>query len=80
MERAEDLGLSLSLSSSLAPRTHHVAMLLRAPGKCYFNYYDSLLALRQIPREIRDANAIPCARLLLREEISGDAAAPCEAQ
>ncbi|RLM65348.1 homeobox-leucine zipper protein HOX17-like [Panicum miliaceum] len=36
MERAEDLGLSLSLSSSLAaaPRTHHVAaMLLRSPGK-----------------------------------------------
>ncbi|CAO2036013.1 unnamed protein product [Urochloa humidicola] len=35
MERAEDLGLSLSLSSSLvAPRTHHVAaMLLRSPEK-----------------------------------------------
>nr|ACR36347.1 unknown [Zea mays] len=35
MERVEDLGLSLSLSSSLAsPRTHHVAtMLLRAPEK-----------------------------------------------
>ncbi|XP_048553166.1 homeobox-leucine zipper protein HOX17-like [Triticum urartu] len=33
MERAEDLGLSLSLSSSLAPRTHHVAMLLHAPER-----------------------------------------------
>ncbi|KAL6652281.1 hypothetical protein ACP70R_011206 [Stipagrostis hirtigluma subsp. patula] len=34
MERAEDLGLSLSLSSSLvAPRTHHVAMLLNSPEK-----------------------------------------------
>ncbi|XP_062185182.1 homeobox-leucine zipper protein HOX17-like [Phragmites australis] len=33
MERAEDLGLSLSLSSSLAPHTHHVAMLLRSPEK-----------------------------------------------
>ncbi|CAL5030688.1 unnamed protein product [Urochloa decumbens] len=35
MERVEDLGLSLSLSSSLAaPRTHHVAaMLLRSPEK-----------------------------------------------
>ncbi|CAN6235824.1 unnamed protein product [Urochloa humidicola] len=36
MERAEDLGLSLSLSSSLAtPRTHHhvAAMLLRSPEK-----------------------------------------------
>jgi hypothetical protein len=34
MERADDLRLSLSLSSSLAPRTHHhVAMLLHSPGK-----------------------------------------------
>ncbi|TVU14981.1 hypothetical protein EJB05_38478 [Eragrostis curvula] len=33
MERADDLGLSLSLSSSLAPRTHHVAMLFRSPEK-----------------------------------------------
>jgi hypothetical protein len=33
MERADDLGLSLSLSSSLAPRTHHVATLLHSPGK-----------------------------------------------
>uniref|UniRef100_A0ACD5UT33 Uncharacterized protein n=1 Tax=Avena sativa TaxID=4498 RepID=A0ACD5UT33_AVESA len=34
MERGEDLGLSLSLSSSLAPRrTHHVAMLLHAPER-----------------------------------------------
>ncbi|XP_066346588.1 homeobox-leucine zipper protein HOX17-like [Miscanthus floridulus] len=37
-ERVEDLGLSLSLSSSLAsPRTHHVAtMLLRAPPEKRF--------------------------------------------
>ena len=40
MERAEDLGLSLSLSSSLAaPRTHVAAMLLRSPGKCTENCY-----------------------------------------
>ncbi|KAL5215571.1 hypothetical protein ABZP36_006972 [Zizania latifolia] len=32
MEKAEDLRLSLSLSSSLAPRTHHVDMLFHAPA------------------------------------------------
>ncbi|KAL5214104.1 hypothetical protein ABZP36_003256 [Zizania latifolia] len=36
MERAEDLRLSLSLSSSLAPRTHHVAMLFHAPAEQRF--------------------------------------------
>ncbi|KAG8083160.1 hypothetical protein GUJ93_ZPchr0014g47293 [Zizania palustris] len=32
MEKAEDLRLSLSLSSSLAPRAHHVDMLFHAPA------------------------------------------------
>ncbi|BAF15395.1 homeobox-leucine zipper protein HOX17 [Oryza sativa Japonica Group] len=37
MERAEDLRLSLSLSSPLiAPRTHHVAMLFHAPPEKRF--------------------------------------------
>ncbi|KAJ1272136.1 hypothetical protein BS78_06G179800 [Paspalum vaginatum] len=48
MERAEDLGLSLSLSSSLAsPRTHHVAsMLLRAPEKRFLQEMPLLPAKR----------------------------------
>ncbi|KAG2573779.1 homeobox-leucine zipper protein HOX17-like [Panicum virgatum] len=47
-ERAEDLGLSLSLSSSLAsPRTHHVAaMLLRSPEKRFLETMPLLPAKR----------------------------------
>jgi hypothetical protein len=94
-ERADELGLSLSLSSSLAPRTdHHVAMLLRSPGKCklllaMLYYAPAMLYLQQMKQCVRFASCYKrvvivtrCVYMLLwiREKIPRDATAPREAE